>query len=171
MNRLMLITALSLGLATTAIAQDLLPKSIGPSVLPTPAINTRAGVTAPCEALLPQMQAARTAVRHKRPLTPEQERQWSTWNALCKHDPWPQRLTALDDPAEVARYYDRTPKIPKEHTPGYYWTGNAPVLPSDYGTPGPSYSAPSYSGPPRSSYTSCITLANRSVSCYTTGGW
>jgi hypothetical protein len=113
------------------------------------------------------MQAARTAVRHKRPLTPEQERQWSTWNALCKHDPWPQRLTALDDPAEVAQYYDRTrTKIYKEFTPNYYRRGQAPVMDSDFTTPGPSYSAPSYYGPPRPRYMSCITLANHSISCY-----
>src|SRR4030095_7932001 len=131
MKPLMRITALSLGLATTALAQDLLPKSIGPSVLPTPAINTRAGVTAPCENLLPQMHAARQDVRQRRTLTPSQETTWKSWKTLCSQAPSPQRLTALDDPAEVARYYDRTPKIPKEHTPAYYWTGNAPVLPSD----------------------------------------
>jgi hypothetical protein len=161
MNRLMLITALSLGLATATMAQDL------PRHLRLEPGEERQQ----CAQLLPLMAQARTAVRSKRPLTKEQDHTWKSWQAVCQRDPWPQRLTALDDPAEVARYYDRTPKIPKEHTPGYYWTGNAPVLPSDYGTPGASYRAPAYSGPPRSSYTSCITLANHSVSCYTTGGW
>jgi hypothetical protein len=158
MKRLMLITTLSLGLATTAMAQDLLPKSIGPSVLPTPAINTRAGVTAPCEGLLHKMHDAREDTRAGRVWTPEQVATWNAWKTQCDTDTWRKRLAAIPPPADYKF-------VPGRSVDGY--------MPGDYGYNIPStprYTGPSYV-PPSRSYTSCITLANHSVSCYTTGGW
>jgi hypothetical protein len=162
MKRLMLITTLSLGLATTALAQDLLPKSIGPSVLPTPAINTRAGVTAPCEGLLHKMHDAREDTRAGRVWTPEQVATWNAWKTQCDTDTWRKRLAAIPPPADYKF-------VPGRSVDGY--------MPGDYGydpaadraragLTGHTYYVPSFR-----SYTNCIPLRNGSVNCYTTGGW
>lgn len=54
----------------------------------------------PCERLLPVMVTIRQGEQQLRMprLTPAQETDWRSWNALCQDKPWPQRLHAALHP-------------------------------------------------------------------------
>jgi hypothetical protein len=61
---------------------------------------TTAQAASPCERLLPVMATIRQGQQQPRMprLTPEQETDWRSWNALCQDKPWPQRLHAILHP-------------------------------------------------------------------------
>jgi hypothetical protein len=119
---------------------------------------TWAFAAADCDQWLPVMAKARQDVRAKRVLTQGQEAIWQEWKRFCQHDPWPQRLTALDNPAEVAQYYDRTPKegtLEFYRNKGYVFPGEVIHAPTYY---------PTYY--PTTTYTHC-TLGRYFSSCTT----
>src|SRR5262245_43405186 len=53
-------------------------------------------VPSPCADLLPLMVQVRQDIWWQRLIGPDQQRTQAAWLASCQHDPWPQRLTALE---------------------------------------------------------------------------